>query len=65
MITKSIAAIKDRLVQVEDRSATERRRKDPYPAVVDSLWNELAALRDEMWALRRERRVRVSTQARP
>jgi hypothetical protein len=65
MITRSSVAIKDRLVQVEERLATARRRKDPHPAVVDSLSNEVAALREEMWAQRRDRWARVSMAARP
>jgi len=63
VITRSIIAIKDRLVQVEERLAIAKRRRDPYPAVVNALSEEAAGLRAEMWALRRDRWSQASQEA--
>jgi hypothetical protein len=65
MISKSIIAINDRLVQVEERLAAAMRRKGPYPAVVVTLSREAAAPREELWALRRNRWERGVQEARP
>lgn len=59
MILHSIIAVKDRLVDVERRLDVERRRREPYPAVVASLTQEAAELRQQIWSIRRGRYDRM------
>jgi len=58
MNTGSIIAIKDRLFQVERRLAVAKRRNSHHPEVIHLLSREAAVLREEMWAIRRERLTR-------
>lgn len=55
MITRSIMQMKDRLTDAEDRLALARARREPSPALVETLADEVGALREALWSLRRAR----------
>lgn len=61
MITPTLARLQDKLEDVEHRLDFARRVREPSPAVVAMLEDEVAALRMEIVAERRRRLQRAAS----